>query len=484
MSEPFFLPNDFDAFVNTALNQWQVPGVAIGIVKDDAVVFAKGYGVKKMGERAPIDERTIFGIGSTTKAFTAAVVAALVGDGKLNWDDPVCNYLPGFRLRDPWVTRAATLRDLLCHRLGLPRGVMMRLRSDCDLATYLERMNKVQPLYSFRSRYNYTNTSFDWAGQAAAVAAGTTWRELVQRRIFDPLGMKSSSTNVAGLNNAANVVTPHAHLNGELRTIPRRDVGDDPAGSINSNLLDMLQWVRMQLGKGNYGGVQVLAPQTVYEMHAPQIAIPHPEDTEIGSVLMLMNPDISFWTYGLGWFVICYRGKKMVWHGGQITGHGSMVVLFPEENLGFVILTNIHETLLHAALVFTLADAYLGFARDWNGDFLRLNAQATAQMQAARAQIADARIKDTAPSLPLDQYVGAYTSEWCGDAQIAAGDAGLILHYGGAPKADLDHWHYDTFRLTWRDPIFPPELVTFTIDARGRVDKMGIPSLTEFTREG
>ncbi len=476
------LPPDFDDFVNNSLRQWGVPGAAIAIVKDDELVFARGYGVRELGNDAPIDKHTIFGIGSATKAFTAAAAAALVDDGKLDWDDPVVEHLADFQLSDPWVTRQVTLRDLLCHRTGLPRGVGMLLRSGDELETYLHRYRHAQFEHSFRSRYIYSNTNYDWAGEIVKAVSGQGWGEFVAQRILEPLGMTSSSTNAAALKNAANLTAPHALLKGELEVIPRLDIGDDPAGSVNASAADMAQWLRMQLAGGLYAGAQVLSPAAIREMHTSQMAILHPQESELAPLTML-RPAINFWTYGFGWCVQDYHGAKLVWHGGQINAYAAMVAMLPGENFGFAVLTNIHETFLHGLLMFVLLDAYLEAPpRDWSADCQKL-AQGFGAQEAAQAQkIQSARVTGTSPSLPLSEYAATFVDSWQGQVQIVAENDSLSLHYGRS-TAQLSHWHYDTFRLTWQDPIFPPEFATFSLDAGGKVSRIKIDTLTEFERE-
>lgn len=477
---PDFLPAGFDDFVTMALQQWQTPGAAIALVQDDEVVFARGYGERRLGSGEPVDANTVFGIGSATKAFTAAVVAALVGAGELGWDDLVITHAPEFRLSDPWMTQEITVRDLLCHRTGLPRGIGMRLRSDCDLATYMARMQRVRPLYSFRARYHYTNTSFDWAGMVAARAAGMSWAELVRQRIFNPLGMTSASTNADALAGVANLSTPHAQIDGVVQPVPWRNIGDDPAGSINASALDMAQWLRLQLNGGAYAGAQIIPVTAAQEMHLPQVAVPHPETTEIDLVTML-QPPTNLWTYGLGWWVQDWRGRKLVWHGGQIDGNAAMVALLPEARFGLVVLTNIHVTLLHGVLMFMLLDARLGcHDRDWNGDALHLAAQFAAHEAEQAAARQAARRPNTRPSLPLAAYAGVYASSWCGELTVTNAGDGLTVEYGRGGV--LTHWRHDTFELTWRDRMLSPDLVTFSLDASGQPMRLNIEGLDEFVR--
>ncbi len=478
---PTFLPPDFDAYVNQVLQQWGISGAAIAIVKDDEVVFAKGYGVRDVTNNDPIDEQTVFGIGSATKAFTAATAAILVDEGKLGWDTPIIEYLPDFQLSDPWVTAQISLRDLLSHRSGLPRGIVMRLRSGGDLESYLARYRYAKFEKSFRSRYLYSNTNFDWAGKVVEAVSGEHWGEFMSKRIFAPLGMAFSSTNLTALERVENLAAPHALLKGALQTVPRLDIGDDPAGSINANALDMAEWLRMLLNNGNSAGAQVLSPTAIYEMHAPQTAVPHPEETEL-AIFKMLNPPINFWTYGFGWWVQDYHHAKLVWHGGQIDGFSSMVAMLPDKNFGFVVLTNIHETFGHGVLMLTLLDAYLKKSdRDWNAVSLDV-AQKYGAQQAERAKkVQSARIEGTLPTLPLSEYAGIFSDPWQGEVEVFVQDKKLSLRYEKT-TAPLSHWQDDTFRLTWSNPLYAPAFVTFSLDATRRVNQVTIDGLTTFKK--
>jgi CubicO group peptidase (beta-lactamase class C family) len=484
MSLATFLVNSFDDLANQALKQWQVPGMALSIIHDDQVIFAKGYGVRRVGEPMPVDERTVFGIGSNTKSFTSAALGVLVSERKMDWDDPIARYLPEIRFDDPWVTREVTVRDLLSHRTGLPRGSEVRMEK-CkvwDSETHIRRVLSAKPGSSFRSQFEYSNTVFELAGRLVPAVTGNGWAEHVRRRIFEPLGMTASSTNVNGLGQIENLAAPHAQIAGKLRVIPRLDIGDNPAGSINSNALDMAQWVRLNLNQGTYQANTLISGNVVSTMHAPQMIIHKPEETEL-VVIRALDPPINFWTYGLGWFVLDYRGRKMVMHGGQIDGNSSIVAMLPEENLGIVVLTNIHDTLLHAAISFLILDAYLGVAeRDWNKDFLNLAAQFAEQEKAATQKIMSARVANTQPSLALEKYAGAYSDDVYGKVIVVAENDKLVVQYG-IEAGDLEHWHYDTFRAHWRNPLYPAEFVTFTLDALGKANQVKIERLAEFTRE-
>ena len=467
---------EIDDYAAKAGRDWNVPGFAVAIVKDDRVVFAKGYGVRELGKPAPVDEKTLFAIASNTKAFTAAALGILVDEGKVKWDDPVTKYLPEFQLYDPYVTRELTLRDLLSHRSGLATfgGDLLWYESGYDRREILRRIRHLRPTSSFRSRYGYQNIMFLAAGEVVAAVTGKSWDEFVRERFFAPLGMTNTQTSVRSFRPGDNVATPHNETDGRLRVI-RYGVVDGAGGAaaINSNVAEMAQWVRLQLGRGKYEGRQFFSAAVAREMWTPHTVIPISEQGE------KFNPTRHFYTYGLGWFLSDYHGRKVASHGGGLDGMISQVAMMPEESLGVVVLSN-NETPLPSFLVNKIFDVFLGVpARDWSAEML---ARAKAGKEAEKGEeqkLEAARAKDTKPSLPLEKYAGTYTGALYGDAKVVLENGRLVLRLAPAPNfvGDLEHWQYDTFRVKWRDSIvypFPQGFVTFTLDARGRVDEMKI----------
>ena len=347
--------NGFDDYVNKALREWEVPGLAIAIIKDDRIVLAKGYGVRKLGDPTPVNERTLFAIGSSSKAFTAAAIAMLVDEGKLKWDDPVTKYLPGFELYDPYVTRELTVRDLLSHRSGLERGDFLWYGTEYDRDEILRRARYLKPTWSLRSTFGYQNLMFLAAGQLIAKVSGKSWDDFIRQRMFTPLSMTASSTSIRDLKNADNVSSPHAKIEDKVEVIPWRNIDNiAPAGSINSSVVDMAQWVRLQLAQGEYQKQHLLSSGAAKEMHTSQTVI------RLEPPLSLFYPEAHFLNYGLGWFLQDYRGRKVVEHGGAIDGMRAQVAMIPEEKLGLVILTNMGGTILPLPLMYRIFDAYLG----------------------------------------------------------------------------------------------------------------------------
>lgn len=464
-----------DTYVARAMHAWGVPGLAIAIVKDDSVVFAKGYGVREIGKPDRVDAHTLFAIGSNTKAFTSAIIATLVDQGKMRWDAPVTTYLPGFQLYDPWVTRELTIRDLLSHRSGLGRrGDLLWYGSAYSRDEILRRIRYLKPNSSFRSSYGYQNIMFLAAGQAAAAAAGESWDQLVVDRIFRPLHMTESNTSVTKLAGLADVATPHRIEHGTATPIPWRTIDNiGPAGAINSNVHDMAQWLRLQLDGGTIGHDTLVRAATLEETHTPQTIIPSPRDS--------LFPSTHFTDYGFGWVLQDYRGRKLVWHNGGIDGMLSEVRLIPEERLGIVILSNAESHELNPALAYRIMDAYLGAPpHDWSAIFLARFTAAAVQRAAADSAVLAARVPNTKPPLALERYAGTYADTMYGQATVALEHGALVVRYGPAFTGDLQHWDFDTFRVTWRDPQEGTSFVTFTLDAAGKVDRMEVEGITTF----
>ena len=467
-----------DEYITKAIKDWGVPGVAVAVIKDDRVVLAKGYGVRELGKPDPVDERTLFAIGSSSKAFTAASIAMLVDDKKIKWDDAATQYLPGFQLYDPYVTRELTVRDLLTHRVGLERGDQLWYATSFDRDEILRRIRYLKPSSSMRSRFGYQNVMFLAAGQVIRSVSGKEWDDFVRERIFVPLSMKDTGTSIRTLSQSKDVATPHSKFEGQVVPIPYRNIDNiAPAGSINSNVVDMAQWVRLHLGNGTYEGKQLLSPGVVREMAMPQTVI------RLEGQMAAQYPEAHFLNYGLGWFLSDYRGKKLVEHGGSIDGMRALVAMIPEEKLGVVVLTNLSGSLISVPLSYRIFDAYLGATpRDWSAEMLKTMTGLEERARAAAAKQDAERVADTKPSLALDKYAGEYRSEMYGDASVALENGGLTLRRGPQFIGKMEHWHYDVFRVTWADRQMGRGFVSFRLDQRGRVAEMTMENLADFTK--
>lgn len=469
----------FDDYVNRAIKDWEVPGVAIAVVKDDKVVFAKGYGVRELGKTDPVTVNTIFAIGSSSKAFTATALAMLADEGKLKWDDSATKYLSGFQLYDPYVTRELTVSDLLSHRVGLERGDRLWYATSYDRSEVLRRIRFLKPASSFRSRFGYQNIMFLAAGQIIPSITGKSWDDFVRERIFAPLGMNSSNTSISVFKDVKDLASPHAKINDKVKPIAYRLIDNiGPAGSINSNVTDMAQWLRLQLNNGKFQDKQLVSAANIKEMQAPHTIIP------LEGLYTAIYPEAHFLNYGMGWFLSDYRGRKMVEHGGAIDGMRAAVAMLPEEKLGVVVLGNMNGSILPQMLANRVFDMYLvpGKERDWSGELLKTLKTLEAQGKAAQKKLEDGRAKNTTPSLALEKYAGDYTDEMYGDMKITFENGVLKAQFGPYFNGTLEHWHYDTFRVKWQDEMEGQSFINFKLNSQGKVETMSLEGLADFKR--
>jgi CubicO group peptidase (beta-lactamase class C family) len=460
---------DADAYIAKALSEWQVPGLAAAVVFDDEVVFARGYGLREAGKPGRVDERTLFAVASNSKAFTASLLGMLVDEGRLSWDDPVLKFLPGFKLHDPYVTREITIRDLLTHRSGLPTfgGDHLWIGQDLGREEMIRRLRFLKPSASFRSAYQYQNLMFMTAGEVIPAASGHTWDRMIRERILGPLGMKDTVTSVKDLKGQDNVATPHEVVDGSLVPV-EYDLVDNiaAAGGLNSNVVDMAQWMRLNLNGGVCEGKRLLSEKTLREIQRIQFPLPVPS-------LWEKELQTRFNGYGLGWGVTEYRGYKLLKHGGGLSGMISQQYLLPEKKLGVIVLTNLAPGDLATALAMWLVDRFLGAPdRDWSTEFKTASERAAERTAEAKKKLEGTRLQGTNPSLPLQAYTGIYENDFSGKAEVRLEGGVLFFDYNPRHRGPLRHWHNDTFVVEWRHPIFDMEARTFLrfdVDERGEV---------------
>ena len=470
------------AYVEQMRQDWKVPGLALAIVKDDSIIFSRGFGVRELGKPDPVDEHTVFAIASCTKAFTATLVGMLTSEGKLAWDDRATDRLPGFRLYDPYVTQEITLRDLLSHRSGLSRGDGLWYATPLTRDDVIQRVRYLEPSWSFRSTYGYQNIMFVTAGEIAAKAAGTTWDRLVRERIFLPLGMLETNTSVAALAGLPDVATPHEEIHDTIQVIAWRNVDNiGGAGTINSTIADMAQWVRLQLRDGRLGERRIVDSAVIAETHSPQTMIPRT------GLLRKLVPEGHFYAYGMGWFLQDYRGRMLIQHGGNLDGMSAYVALMPEERVGFVMLSNLSGSPLRTPLQYRIFDTFIGGGgRDWSRDWKVAVDSLVRENKEREAGIDSSRATATEPSLPIEQFAGTYRHRMYGEFTLAMEDGNPVLRRGPSFVGDLDRWHYDTYRIVWRDHSLGRDFVTFRLDPKGEPSEavFGMEDRTVYTRSG
>jgi CubicO group peptidase (beta-lactamase class C family) len=467
-------PADIDAWVQRSMNTFEVPGMAVAVVKDGEVVVSKGYGVRKLGEPAPVDAKTLFGIASNTKAFTATALGILVDEGKISWDGRVIDYLPWFQLSDPYVTRELTVRDLLVHRSGLGLGAGDLLwwpPSTYNRREIAGRLRYLPLATSFRGAYAYDNVLYLVAGEVIEAVGGQSWEDFVQSRILAKVGMTSSNVRHSAAISGGNVAATHARVDGTVRPIAPFDSDNtNPAGGINSCADDMAKWLIVQLNEGTLSdGTALIQPATARQLTTLVTPIP------IGSY----PPDVAdirpnFSGYGLGFGLRDYRGQKLVTHTGGLPGYVSKVAMLPGLRLGIAILTNQESSAAYESLANQIMDAYVGARpKDWIGAFDTMQKR-NLEAGSTAARAASARDAQSRPSLPLERYAGTYRDAWYGDVVIAQQGDALTIRFSHTPALTgaLEHWQHDTFVARWTDrELRADAFVTFALTPDGHVER-------------
>jgi CubicO group peptidase (beta-lactamase class C family) len=453
----------FDAFARQALIDWKCDGFAIAVVQDGKVILSKGYGLRNMKQNLPVTEKTLFAIGSATKSFTVTAMGALVDQGKLDWDKPVRDYLPDFKMWDPFATERMTPRDLVTHRSGLPRHDLMWYNSPFSREELFSRLRYLEPNKDFRTTFQYQNLMFMTAGYLAGHVAGTTWEDLINRTIFTPLGMTGSNFSVADSQRSSDYSLGYQVVNDVVVDMPFRNINAiGPAGSINSNIEDMTKYVMMHLAKGK----GVVSATNEMQMMTPQMAIAAPSpDKELGDL-----------AYGMGFFVTSYRGHKFVHHGGNIDGFSALVAFLPQDNIGLVILTNQNGSALPAIVAYNVWDRLLGLDPiDWTARVKKQREMTKASEAAAKQKGYTTQRTGTRPSHELAEYAGEYEHPGYGTLRIEQSGGGLKLDYHGLGGA-LTHFHYDVFSVPKDEANpFSEEKVQFHTNLAGEIDSLGIP---------
>jgi CubicO group peptidase (beta-lactamase class C family) len=466
------VPAELDAYVAKVMHELNAPGAAIAIIKDDKIVYAKAFGVKELGKPEPVTTDTRFAIGSVSKSFTTTILGILADEKKLDWNDKVSKYLPAYAMWDPWVTRELTVRDLITHRTGLPpiSGGTVWYGSDYSREEVLRRARFIEPVDSFRSKFSYQNVSFLAAGEVAHVAAGKSWDDQVRERIFAPLGMTHSTTGIPPM--SSNVASPHAEIDGVLRVIPHRDYDNiAPAGSIYASLSDLAEYMRFHLNRGVVGEKRIYSEAVARQLFSPQSLVSVPIQAPAPE-LAAYEPMFS--AYGFGWFIRERRGQKVIEHSGGVDGFAAQVKMIPAQRAAIVILSN-YEGSFNDVIDRHLTDVLIGVPPfDWLAFYeKRLAAGKKSRQEADAKQLADRKASEK-PSLPLAAYAGTYHDKLYGDLTVTLENDKLVLRFTHTPSftADLEPWHYDTFRTHWRDPVITKGFVTFPLTAKGEIDAL------------
>ena len=476
-------PADIDRVVTGAMREYQVPGVAVGIVKDGKLVFAKGYGVRALGETDPVDADTVFAIASNTKAFTTAALATLVDSGKLSWDDRVIDHVPEFRMWDSWVTREFTVRDLLTHRsgLGLGAGDMLFVTpTDFTKHDIIRALRYLKPVTSFRSQFAYDNNMYAVAGEVITSVTGKSWEDYVTDTLLKPLHMDGCAANAARLPAGAKLAAPHVVSEKRLQKITPLDIAAAaPAGAIHCNVTGLGKWVAMQLAHGVAAdGTRIFSEAQGTEMWTPQTIL-----AVSGKRAQLTRT--HFQSYGLGFGLEDFEGYKRVEHNGGLPGMVTHISMIPELNLGVIVLTNQQVGEVLDAVTLSILESYTGGAKH---DWLAIEKQATAEREQKIREADAKRLPPQAeagwkPSDP-QAYVGVYNDPWRGDATVSrSGDQlRLTFSHTRALSGVLTPAGTDLFIVRWDDRTLDADAyVRFTTDFANKVAGFTMRAVSDST---
>ena len=474
-----------DSLTELVLKTFDVPGIAVGVVKDGKLIHAKGYGVRSLKTMQKVDENTLFGIASNSKAFTAAALGMLVDEKKIGWDDKVQDYIPGFKLYSPYVSSEFTIRDLITHRSGLGLGagdlMMFPDSSSFTKEEIIHNLRYLKQVSGFRTKYDYDNLLYIVAGEVIAKASGMSWEDFIDTRFFKPLGMTATAASMKRIKNRQNIIDPHAPVNGKVEalTIDWSETAN-AAGGLVSNVTDLSKWIIVQMNHGKYGdGKQLFSDEVHEEMWTPQTIIP---------TRTVPPYNTHFASYGLGWFLSDVKGYKQVTHTGGLAGVVTQVTLLPEMNLGIIVLTNQQSGAAFTAITNTIKDSYLGISgmnrvkqmHDRVKDGLAEAKKITDQIQ----KDIEAQQKNATNKPANSLFIGTFKDPWFGNIVITEQNGKLRLNSVRSPRlrGDMTYYKGNTFIVKWDDRSFDADAyVMFSLDMDGKASGMKMKAISPLT---
>jgi CubicO group peptidase (beta-lactamase class C family) len=470
--------DNYDQYIEAAMQSWHCPGVAISIVKGDDLLHQGVYGLRDVEENLPMTVDTRFAMASVTKSFTAMTVAQLVDDGKLEWDKPVREYMPEFILHDNYITQNITVRDMLSHRTGLPRHDFAAWRMQLSRAEFIKRMKNFKFSATFRERFQYNNLMYYATAYLAEKVSDQKWEDVVQERIFDPLGMNASNFLPEAPQNEQitawgyRVDRDEAGASKGLIRMPFGDhteLSPSSAGALFSTLADLTQWLKVHVNDGQVGDTKIVSPNNLKQMHLPQTIIPG------GGISEALHGNTIF-TYGMGWFIEPYRGNTLVQHGGNVEGFSLIIGFIPQEKIGIVALTNIAGLPLRDILLYESIDRALNLPdKDWNSRYHKIFDPIIIAQAKGKQTAASEKLEDAAPTHPLETYVGTYAAEGYPDFGVRLeGDELQACTIGSLEWSSLRHYHYNVFE--WHLTDFDSWIkIRFLVNDSGEVNAISIP---------
>src|SRR5450755_1504016 len=459
-SQPAFIRDSLESYISKGIKSWEIPGLSIVIVKDGKVVWMKGYGVRDIETKKPVDENTLFMIASNTKLFTGSSLAMLETLGKISLDDPITKYFPTYRLYDSTSTKLLSIRDMLSHHIGTKtfEGDFTFWNTSLSREEIMKRMRYLKPPFHFRQEFGYCNSCFLTAGQVIPVVTGDSWEHFVQSHFLTPLDMDHTLILSTGVADQPDVATPYTtSYSDKLNKVPYDNWNNlAPAASIVSNVNDLSHWLFMQLDSGRYQGKEIISWEALQKT---RIA-----NSWVRSIKSRYYP-IHFAGYGLGLFMCDYDGKQVYWHTGGAGGMVSNVCFVPEEKLGIAILTNNDNQELYEALRYQILDAYLGvpYSNRSLEDLKEFSKTSMAQWSEILGW--KERLKSTKPTLPLPSYTGSYTNTLYGRIQITQEKNQLVVHFETKPdlSATLEYMDNAEWLMTYNNILYGIFHVTFEI---------------------
>jgi CubicO group peptidase (beta-lactamase class C family) len=470
--------DDFSAYLESAAQSWNCPGAAVAVVRGDDILYQQVYGLRDVDQGLPVTPETRFAMASCTKSFAAMSIALLVDDGLIEWDKPVRNYAPEFILHDEYATAHITVRDMLCHRSGMPRHDLSAWRLDLPLADFVHNLRHFRFSATFREKFQYNNLMYYSIAYLVERITGQPWEDFIRTRIFEPLGMTASNFDPAppldGQHTAWGYRIDRDEF-GAMKQLVRTEHGKHTAlspgaaGALFSTLADLTQWLKVQVNEGRAGDVQLVSLENLKQMHLPQMVVPGGGINEA----LMENPIV---TYGLGWFIEPYRGYTLVHHGGNVEGCSLIIACVPQEKIGIVGLTNIGGLPLRDVILYESVDRALDLpSRDWNARYHQMWDPIIVGMAQSKQTAAAERVSDAPPTHPLDRYTGTFVAEGYpefGVRQTADGLQASTL--GSLDWSLLRHYHYNTFE--WHLVDFDLWMkVSFIIDDNGDISAVSVP---------
>lgn len=475
-----------DELVENTLKSFNVPGIAVAIVKDGKVVLSKGYGVKSILTKEKVDANTLFGIASNSKAFTTAALAMLVDEKKLNWDDKVTQYLPDFKMYNEYVTNEFTIRDLVTHRsgLGLGAGDLMIWPDGSDFKTtdIIHNLQYLKPVSAFRTKYDYDNLLYIVAGEVIAKVSGKSWCDFIEERIMKPLEMNQSAASYLRLKDTTNIIAPHVPTDGKLKIISRyKNQTFDAAAGIYSSVNDLSKWMIMHLQNGKYGSekqYQLFSKKEQNEMWQLQTIIPTTTKPPYNT---------HFYGYGLGWFLSDVKGYKQVTHTGGLEGIVTQTTLFPELNLGIVVLTNQQSGAAFTAITNTIKDSYLDIPyTNYVEIYSKREKDNIAEADKTTNEVWATVAKNQKDKLKIDykKYTGLYVDNWFGKVALSEKKGKLFFKSIRSPQLAGEVFFYkdNTFTVKWNNRSFNADaFLYFEMDETGKAIKLKMKPISDLT---